>query len=156
MVVTESDVLVQIGRSQAGGQRLRDRFSAEQVHETGEPLLFLNDVSAFRDVELESARWNRLVGLDPGEQDIGALADAVDQAHVIDHAVTERKVQAVEQRVLGFRLEGEFDHVAGLLGGDVEAVVNLRHITRQQQRRRLIQARVELLDSRLFQIRVPK
>eukprot|EP01132_Coremiostelium_polycephalum_P018947 gene18947-biopygen10297 len=153
------DVLVQVGRTQARRQRLSNRVTSKQVHgQRLKPLgsLFLDHVGTLRDVELELGCRYRLVGLDPGEQDIGALADAVNQAHVVDHAVAKRQGQRVKERVLGFRPKGELNHVAGLLGGNVEAVVDLRHIARQQQRWRLVQARVELLDGRLLQVRVPQ
>nr|GFD52050.1 hypothetical protein [Tanacetum cinerariifolium] len=100
-------------------------------------------------------RRDRLVRLDAGEQDIGALADAVDQLHVVDHAVAEGQTQVVEQRVLGFRLEHEVDHAARFLGRDVEALADFRHVTGQQQCRGLGQALVQRLDGDLLQVRVP-
>ncbi len=76
--------------------------------------------------------------------------------HVIDQAIAERQAQAVEQGVLGFRLQGEVDHAAGFLGADGEALADLGHITGQQQRRRLAQAQVEGLDGGLLQVRIPQ
>ncbi|MNB95140.1 hypothetical protein D3C75_423050 [compost metagenome] len=76
--------------------------------------------------------------------------------HIIDQAIAERQAQAVEQGVLGLRLQGEVNHAAGFLGTDVEALADLGHVTGQQQGRGLGQALVEVLDGGLFQVRVPQ
>ncbi len=92
-----TDVLVQIGRAQAGSQGLSDGSTSKQIHgqrlKPLDPGLFLDDISPFGDIELEFCSRDRLVGLYTTEQDVSALTHAVDQTHVVDHAVTERQVQ---------------------------------------------------------------
>ena len=69
--------------------------------------LFLNHISPFRDVELELGSRNVFVDLDPIEQDVGALADAIYQLHVIDFAAAKGQAQAIKQGVFGFWLKRE-------------------------------------------------
>ncbi|MNR13736.1 hypothetical protein D3C85_1301620 [compost metagenome] len=85
-----ANVLVQVGRAQARGQGLGYGVATKQVHGRRYYLLLGDDIRTFGDIELECARRDRAVGLDPGKQNIGALADAVDQLHIIDQALTER------------------------------------------------------------------
>ena len=96
----------------------------------------------------------RLVHLHVEEQDVGALADAIDHLHVVHLAAAERQAQGVEEGVLGLRLEHEIDYVAAFLVGDGEAFADLRDVAGEQQRRRLGQALIELLDGHLLQVRV--
>src|SRR3990167_4093172 len=53
--------------------------------------LLLNHVRIFGDIEGEQAVIQRLIHLHPKEQDIGALTDAVDQLHIVEHLVAKRQ-----------------------------------------------------------------
>ena len=144
-----ADVFVQAGSTQTRSQGLRDGLATEQIH-----ALLLDDVRAFRNVEGEQMVFDRLVHLHIEEQDVGALTDAVDQLHVVEHAIAERQPQAVEQAVLGLGLENEVDHAAAFLVVDLEVLADLRDIAGEQQRGSVGQTLIECLNGDLLQIRV--
>src|SRR3546814_1980787 len=89
-------------------------------------------VCTLRNLEGERVGLERLIHLHAHEEDVGALTDAVDQLHVVDHAATERQAQIIEQRVLGLGLEGEIHNLTGLLVGNLKVLADGRYVTGEQ------------------------